>query len=184
MADQAIIENLKKFDEVTTIDLQNTFLPLTNRETKEQLNISLEEWYRQIESIKVHEDVPEIIRSEFNVTRNLAVYSWFCHSFHQVCKTKAFSTLEFALMKKYNSDLEFDGKSDLQKLLEKAVNDGLLKGSDVLLKELPDLICKFRNDIRRGSNALLNNSLFILKTCSELINQVYSKQIQHSQHTI
>lgn len=167
------MENLRKFNELMTIDRRNSFWIITNPLTKQKTTITLEDWYKQVESISLCDKVPQEIRSEFNVARNLAVYSWFCHSFHRVCKTKAFGILEEALAVKYNQ--KNHKKTELQVLLEMAVEDGSLdKNSDVLAKEIPKLLNKFRKDIAQNE-IYYKNSLFTLKICSEMINQVFEK---------
>lgn len=44
--------------------------------------------------ITLSDSVPKEIVSQFNIARNLAVYSWFSYSFHQVSEMKAFSAVE------------------------------------------------------------------------------------------
>lgn len=182
------MEELKQFDEVTLPDRRNAYRALVNCDTGEQRNITLEDWYQEIESVKLHEDIPEKIKSQFNIVKNLAVYAWFCYPFHQICEMKAFSTLEYALKEKYDCHVGFGekGKNSFRALLEKAVNEGLLKDSgftrlqkdskekdDNWLKELPSLICKFRNDLAHGSNKLHEGSWFTLRICVDLINQLF-----------
>ncbi len=184
------MEELKKFEEVTIPDKRNTHRVLINCDTGEQRNIILEDWYKQVESIQLHDSVPGKIKSQFNIARNLAIYTWFCYPFHQLCEMKAFSTLEYALKEKYNCHVGFSEKSKVsfRGLLEKAVAEGLLKDSgfshlkrdskkedDGWVKELPTLMCKFRNDLAHGSNTLHEGSWFNLRICADLINQLFNE---------
>jgi hypothetical protein len=168
------VEYLKEFCELTSHDTRNTFWLLDNPETNEQTTIPLKEWHEQVKSINLSDKVPEKIRSNFNIARNLATYSWFCYSFHNAAKAKAFSALEYALAEKFNNGIKIEKKSELELLLIKAVNEGRLKGSDISLKYLPSSISKLKQDFEQG-NELYDNCWIILKICAELINQIFEK---------
>ena len=91
------METLKKFEEINLPDRRNKYYVIINRESGEKRNLELKDFYFEIESIKINDEAPEQIRSQFNIARNLAIYTWFCYPFHQISEMKAFSTVDYAL---------------------------------------------------------------------------------------
>ncbi len=178
------MEKPKKFEEITLPDVRNTCYVIINRESGEKRGLSLEDIYKAVESVELHEDVPDDVRSQFNVARNLAIYTWFCYSFHQVSELKAFSTLELALKIKFGKD-----KGGFKALLKEAVKSGLIKDkgfrnirealkdadSTSYVDKLPELMPRFRNDLAHGSTMLHAGSFINLQICADFINQLFSK---------
>lgn len=56
--------------------------------------------YSLVEPIRLNTTVPEDVRSHFEVARNLAIYSWFVYSFHEVAVMQAMASLEMAARSK------------------------------------------------------------------------------------
>ena len=178
------MEKLKKLEEITLPDVRNTCYVLINRETGERKPLSLEDVYKAVESVELHEGVPDDVRSQFNVARNLAIYTWFCYSFHQVSELKAFSTLEVALRVKFGKN-----KAGFKRLLTEAVNSGLVKDrgfrhireglketdSTSYVDRLPDIMPRFRNELAHGSSMLHPGSFMNLQICGDFINQLFSQ---------
>lgn len=127
------MEELKKFEELKKPDKRNLFYCVIDQLTGEQRQIDAKDIYASVEKIELSNTVPTDIRSQFNVARNLAVYSWFSYSFHQLSELKAFSTVEMALRDKFGKH-----KYGLKRLIKKAVNCGLIKDSGFNHIEKPD----------------------------------------------
>jgi len=174
------MEEFKKFNEVALPDRRNTYWVLINQETEEQRNYTLEDCYQEVESIKLHEGVPEEIRSQFNTARNLAIYTWFCYPFHQICEMKAFSTLEDAFKKVY-------GTENLKEKILKDIDSGRFSGAEFScisddrkdpdsIKELIEFLYDMRNKLAHGSAMLHPYSLINLRTIADLINQLFNEQ--------
>jgi len=184
------MEEFKKLEEVNLPDRRNTHYILIDRQTGHEKDLAFKDWYQSVASIELNIEIPETIKSQFNIARNLAIYTWFCYQFHQICEMKVFSTVEYALREKYNCHVKYGEKSRMsfRGLLEKSVADGFLKdsgfshlkndskqASNDWVKELPSLMCKFRNDLAHGSQTLHNGSWLNLRICAELINQLFDK---------
>lgn len=100
---------------------------VVNLQTGDETKYTIEDLYKDVESIVLSESVPDDVKSQFNVARNLALYTWFCYSFHQVSDLKAFSTLEMALRIRLGKS---ETKSGLQRLVRKAIELGWIKDGD------------------------------------------------------
>ena len=172
------MEQLKPFDELGKPDFRNTLWIRADGQ-----KLSIEEYYSWAEHVTLHEGVPEEIRSQFNVARNVWLYSWYVYSFHQVAEMKAFSVLELALKIRLNDPC----LRAFRQHLTEAINQGLLskdqfiysKGKDNHMSEqeyiagLPDFLCTLRNSHAHEGTMLMPNSLRKLGTCADIINQLF-----------
>lgn len=66
--------------------------------------VQLEHQYQAMVDLDLSENVPQDIRSAFNVTRNLWVYGWFCYPFHTLAVFHAFSLLEMSLRRRVDQE--------------------------------------------------------------------------------
>ena len=174
-------EQLKKFEEIIEPDTRNTFFVITNIDTGKSRQMELEDIYKSVSSIELSANVPDEIRSQFNVARNLALYTWFSYSFHQPSELKAFSTVEFALRKIYSSK-----RQGLKILVIRAIEDGYIKDSGFshidsrgemeptinYAMKLKDLIPSFRNNLAHGRKLSFRN-------CINIHNDMISKRGRH-----
>lgn len=156
------------------------YFVLRERETGETSKVSLEHRYESIAHINLNATVPEEVCSQFNIAKMLCVYAWLYYPLHQVAELKAFSTLEMALRLRYP-----EGGPMLKRLLAHAVKAGAITDhgfshikaelNDPLRysKNLPDIIPSLRNSLAHGTTLLHPQSVFTLRNCSEIINQLY-----------
>jgi hypothetical protein len=87
--------------------------------------MTIEDHWRDIEAIALHEGVPSVIRVHFDTARNLLLYSWFDFRFHQVAELRGFGSVEYALRKR--ARLPMRARSSLRKLLAQAVEEGWIR---------------------------------------------------------
>lgn len=140
---------------------------------------SLETLYKAIEPIFLNDTVPDDVISQFNITKNLAIYTWFSYSLAPVVDLKTYVDMEHALRLKYD-----DKKTAFRNLIEKAVNQKLIMDSGFrhinygddpqeysrnLIKTLPNL----RNGAAHGSTNLDFNCTLTLGICADFINQLF-----------
>lgn len=178
-------EQFKKYEEVLKPDVRNTSFVFINQKTGASRQMTLEDIYKAVNTIELSANVPDEIKSQFNVARNLALYTWFSYSFHQPSELKAFSTVEFALRRIYGSK-----RQGLKRLVTRAIEDGRIKDSGFSHIEsqeeiesttnyainLKNLIPSFRNNLAHGSMTLHDGSIFTLRVCADFINQLFDNQ--------
>jgi hypothetical protein len=174
------MEELKSFEELLLPDSRWEFFAFRNHITNKVNKYELSDLYKNAESINLSENVPDDIKSQFNVARMLCVYTWLYYPFHQIAELKAFSTVEMALKNKFNKP-----RSSLKSLIQHAVNKGLIKDinfSHSVVKnsnytensvKLPEIVSELRNDLAHGSTTLRPGSMTTLRNCAEIINQIY-----------
>lgn len=161
LTDSEYMENFIKFSEITSPDRRNTYFVNVNSDTGEMWDFDIKDIYNTVSEIRLKDEVPEDVRSQFNIAKNLAVYSWFSYPFHQIAEMKAYSTLESALKIRFNKK-----RWGLGKLLDKAIDMKLVKDANFshiankvrdphsmeYAEVLPELIPKFREPRGRGKS--------------------------------
>ena len=186
------MEELKKLEELQNSDKRNLHFCIIDHSTGKQRPLDVKDIYSSVERIELSEAVPEDIRSQFNVARNLAVYSWFSYSFHQISELKAFSTVEMALR-----SLLGKHKHGFRGLTTKAVNSGLIKdlgfshiekpensNSTEYSAKLQDIMPALRNSLAHGNTTLHPGSVSNLRICADFINQLYEKKFNNQMQPI
>lgn len=195
---RAMVEFLKKFQDVTNPDPRYEFFHKIDRSTGSTRPITLEDIYSDVAKITLHAGVPDEIRSHFATSLNLLVYSWFYYPFGVAAHFNALVTIESALKKLFNEEKHVS----FARLIEKAVKNGLVKDSGfsmvrdqhryggvfgqdpeidlesiepyvtTLIKALPAL----RNSLAHGTYMLHPNGFPLVKICAEFINQLFTKK--------
>ncbi|MDH5572969.1 MAG: hypothetical protein OEY89_14490 [Gammaproteobacteria bacterium] len=175
------MDEFTKFTEIFEPDDRNSNYVITDKNTGESRYLTFNDIYERIKDIELDEIVPDSIRSQFNIAKNLAVYSWFEYSFHQISEMKAFSTTEDALKCVLGKN-----KKGFCGLLKKAVNMGLIKDrgfyhipkpedseSIEYSQKLPKLMSNFRNNLAHGGTTIYPSAIHNLLVCRDIINQLY-----------
>lgn len=174
------MEDLKPFSELLKPDERSKYFGSRNAISKEFTPFTLDDRFQSISEISLSTSAPENVRSQYNIARMLGIYAWLYYPFHQVAELKAFSTVEMPLRQRFP-----EVKGSLKKLLSIAIEMGIItdKGftgidardddANWYSKTLPKIMPSLRNDLAHGSFTLHPGSLFTLKNCAEIINQLY-----------
>jgi len=117
------MEELKKLEEILEPDERQKHFAVINWETGEHRPLTIEDIHQSAASIKLHDGVPEEIRSHFATAQNLLVYSWFFYPFNVTAEFLAFVTLEHALRKRFNPKKQ----TSFRDLVRRAVREGLVR---------------------------------------------------------
>ena len=122
------MEEFKSLDQILQIDERHLLLgQVTGR-----LH-SLESLHASLAAIDLHPDVPEDVRGQFNVARNMALYTLFHYAMAPEVQMKTFSVIELGLKRRLP---EAEGRG-LAGLLKAAIARNLL--SDAGVKRHPEL---------------------------------------------
>lgn len=137
------MEKLKPLDEVCQPDVKYRNRVDLDHSTGIITDTTVESIYRRIEPIQLNENVPEDVRSHFEIARNLALYSWFVYSF-VVAAMQAYSSLEMALKRKTGKERISLKKTLAQALIGRNLESGLGPPIDT-----SDAVAYLRNDLSR-----------------------------------
>jgi hypothetical protein len=188
------MEQLKPFNELTEPDERQKFFARFDPAIGGYRPLRAEDAYARIEGVHLHKGVPEAIRSHFATAQNLVAYSWFYYPFNVTAELVAYVSVEFALRLRYPGRK----KDSFKDLLRRAVEDGTVKSSgfsvvqekererqerSVFIQEeapiadyaatLVEAMPYLRNSFAHGSSTLHMHGASTLRTCAELINQLF-----------
>ncbi|RJG19294.1 hypothetical protein D4A39_00015 [Alcanivorax profundi] len=177
------MEEFKEFDKLEHADERNLHWCIFDPESGHSRQITKQDFYSALSAITLNEKVPNTVLSQFNIAKNIAIYSWNCYSFHQVCEMKVYSTLEYALKDRLEKQAPFP------RLIRAAISRGLVmdkgfshiktmsdKDPTEYCRTLANIMPKLRNSLAHGGSALHPGSLSTLIICAEFINQIYLNQ--------
>jgi hypothetical protein len=98
--------------------------------------ITIEYQHSAVANIRLHKDVPDDIRVQFETTKNLYLYAWFVYRFYPVTKHHAYACLELALRERFEQKMIAAGENKrefgpgLKRLLLYAVKKGHIKNEN------------------------------------------------------
>ena len=197
------MESLKKFDEICQNDPRQDFFCIIDRVDGTTRKRTLQDFHNRADQIRLHDGVPEQIRSHFETARNLIIYSWFFYPFNVTAELCAYTSVEFALKTKNGSS---SSKISFKKLLQTAVEQKWIcdegfshvkrrrknirdhieslppeyrmpqsSMSDEYCKNLTKSLPYLRNELAHGSSMLHEQGAFTVQICADLINQLFPK---------
>lgn len=195
------MESLKRLEEVCEPDVRQKNLVNLDKEAGVIKPISLEDYHRMANSIRLHNGVPEEVRDQFETARNLIVYSWFYYPFNVTSQLQAIACVEFALKLKAGCRVVLKGRPPgLKKLLKKAVDEGWVtdngftKAREVkppvsgkamfrtmsgqvvatYCETMIENLPEMRNYLMHGENLLHSRGSEWVQECAEIINQLFA----------
>lgn len=179
------MEELKQLHELVKIDERHQLLEQITGQ-----RLDLEALHKVVTSITLHEGVPEDIRGQFNVARNMALYQYFFYALAPEVQLKTYTIIEFALRLRANSTKQLM----LGALVKKAVKEGWITDAGFrhiqnpqphnpycinLTRVLPDL----RNASAHGTTLLTPDSVGHLEKCADFVNQIFDQSTFESHTT-
>lgn len=173
------MEKFKDLSEIMQIDPKHLAL---GRITGSVLNLEL--FHEILSEETLNASVPEEIQGQFNVARNMAVYTYYFYALAPEVHLKTYTLIEHALKLKAGSRGE---RLMLKRLVKLAVNEGWIADSGFrhiedpsseneycksLIEVLPDL----RNSKAHGSTMLVPDCVHHVKICADFINQLFPQE--------
>lgn len=171
------MEMFKDFDDILRMDKKHGVL--------DQVSVRpyrLELLHKALADLEIKLSVPDDIHGQFNVARNMALYTYFFYALAPVVHLKTYIIIEHALRVRSNAPIE----KTFKMLLKQAVSEGWIIDSgfrhiDPLSKGNPyshsliDLLPRMRNGLAHGSNMLDSSCLRHIQICCDLVNQLFPK---------
>jgi len=130
---------------------------------------TVESIYTLVEEIELGANIPNEVRSHFEIARNLIVYSWFVYSFSVVAAMQALASLEMAVRIKTNATK----RDNFYNLLDRVFPGRELVSNLAPPVPLSKVVTKLRNDLAHGSSTMHGQGVNTLGFCAELINELY-----------
>jgi hypothetical protein len=138
-----------------------------------------------VAALELNEAVPEKIRHQFDLARNVYLYSWFVYDFATVAEQQAYAALEAALRHRYHVETgKPPDKPSLKSLFDFMIARNLLDAADF---EFPaawapggtyselEVLRMVRNTLAHGKFHLMpGGSHSALETCHFIITRLFS----------
>lgn len=118
------METMKKLEEITEPDHRSTGFGMILSDGTSR-NMTLGDFYKHAESLRVNEGAPEDVRSYMEAVKTLFVYGWFYYPFFTLSAFMATTAVEMAL--KLRLQTRPDDPSGLKTLFDQAIAQGLLR---------------------------------------------------------
>lgn len=172
------MEEFKKFDDILVIDKLHTNLASISGRI-----IDLEKWHKVLDGIQLIDSAPDPIKGQFNVLRNMAIYTYFHYALAPEVCLKAYTLIEYGLRIKVNSN----NIKMLHALLKVAIENEWItdKGfrhlnnpqdGNQYCQSLSKVLPSLRNKQAHGSTMLDPWCLTSITICADLINQIFSEK--------
>src|ERR1700752_5047991 len=95
------MEEFKELQELTKIDEAHVLIGQLTGSVPD-----LSRLHTSVSSVTMHSGVPEEIRSQFNVARNMALYQYFFYALAPEVQLKTYAIIEYALRLKAGPDVK------------------------------------------------------------------------------
>ncbi len=181
------MEEFKNFNEITELDEKHRLLGSVTG-----LVPSLEGYHKLLREEVLNKNVPEAIQGQFNVAKNMALYSYFFYALAPEVHLKTYTVIEHALRIKANSEKPMMFK----KLMKLAVKEGWISDSgfrhikdpspdNSWCKNMIDVMPSLRNSKAHGSTMLVGDCLHHITSCLDFINQLFpsDEKLNKSKHS-
>jgi hypothetical protein len=147
---------------------------------------NLKSMHNYLSQETINEEAPDEIKGQFNVAKNMALYSYFFYALAPEVHLKTYTLIEHALRIKTNSNK----KMMLNKLINHALEQHWIKDEGFRhietpyhdndwCKSLPKVISKLRNSKAHGSSMLAGDCLDHISVCADFINQLFPCNNNH-----
>jgi hypothetical protein len=176
------MEELKDLNALTLMDETHTLIGGATRRVPE-----LRKRHSYVASITMHEGVPEAIRGQFNVARNMALYQYFMYSLAPEVQLKTYTIIEHALRLRNDPSK----RTPFAALLEKAAAQGWIQDTgfrhlenasdeNSYVRSLARVLPLLRKDAAHGSTQLTPDCIGHLEKCADLVNQLFDPGVRQS----
>nr|WP_087024434.1 hypothetical protein [Thaumasiovibrio subtropicus] len=179
------MEEFKKFVDITKLDEKHRSISQLTGYIPDLKII-----HEDLSEVTLNDEVPEDIRGQFNVAKNMGLYCYFFYALAPEIQLKTYTIIESALRLKAEQ-VGICGKNNrplmLKKLLTLAVDKGWITDSgfrhidnpsstNEWCRSMIDVISRLRNSQAHGSTLLVPDFYHHICVCADFLNQLYPKQ--------
>lgn len=169
------MEEFKSLEELTEIDEKHHLMGGVSGSVP-----SLEGMHRYLSNEVLNDGVPEEIKGQFNVAKNMALYSYFFYALAPEVHLKTYTVIEHALRIRTNPKKPMM----LKALINHAVSQRWIKDSgfrhienpsldNEWCKSMVDVVPSLRNSKAHGSSMLAGDCLQHISSCADFVNQLF-----------
>ncbi len=172
---ESSMEEFKSLEELTEMDEKHRLMGAICGSVP-----SLERMHKYLSEEVLNEEVPEEIQGQFNVAKNMALYSYYFYALDPEVHLKTYTIIEHALRIKTNPKK----KMMFRALMNHAVSKRWIKDSgfrhidnpspdNEWCKSMVDVMSDLRNSKAHGSSMLVGDCLHHISSCADFVNQLF-----------
>jgi hypothetical protein len=169
------MEEFKNLEEVTEMDEKHRLMGAISGSVP-----SLEGIHKYLAKELINDEAPDEIKGQFNVAKNMALYSYFFYALAPEVQLKTYTVIEHALRIKANPKRTMM----LKALVNHAVSQRWIEDAGFRhinnpnsengwCKSMPEVISNLRNSKAHGSTMLVGDCLHHISVCADFINQLF-----------
>ncbi|HFD88063.1 MAG TPA: hypothetical protein ENJ35_10360 [Gammaproteobacteria bacterium] len=169
------MEEFKSLDKITEMDEKHRLMGAVCGSIP-----SLERMHKCLSREVLNKSVPPEIQNQFNIARNMALYSYYFYALSPEVHLRTYTIIERALKIRAGSTK----RHGLKYLIELAVEEGWIADAGFRHIENPDpgnhwcrsmikVISELRNSQAHGGDMLLSDCLHHISVCADFINQLF-----------
>jgi len=166
------MEEFKSLDELTQMDKKH-----------QRMGADINGMHEYLANEVLNEDVPDEIRGQFNVAKNMALYSYYFYALAPEVQLKTYTVIEHALRIRAKPQK----KMMLKALINHAVSQRWItdagfrhidtpNSDNKWCKSMVDTIPSLRNSKAHGSTMVVGSCLFHISSCADFINQLFPRR--------
>lgn len=171
----SFMEKFKSIEELTQIDRKHLHFVDHNGE-----HLDLDWLHKTLSKEVLNEEVPDEIKGQFNVARNMALFTYYLYALAPEVHLKTYTVIEYALRLK----IKPQSRMSLAKMINHAVAQRWIcdagfrhletdEPSNEWCKRLVEIIPHLRNEKAHGSSMLVPDCLHYISVCTDFLNQLF-----------
>jgi hypothetical protein len=169
------MEEFKSLEELTEMDEKHRLMGAICGSVP-----SLKGIHKYLSKETLNDEVPEEVRGQFNVAKNMAIYSYYFYALAPEVHLKTYTIIEHALRLKANPKKPMM----LKALINHAVSQRWIKDSgfrhidnpsadNEWCKSMVDVMSSLRNSKAHGSSMQVGDCLPHISSCADFVNQLF-----------
>lgn len=169
------MEEFKSLEELTEMDEKHRLMGAICGSVP-----SLEKMHTYLSQEVLNDEVPDEIKGQFNVAKNMALYSYYFYALAPEVHLKTYTVIEHALRVKVKPQKRMMFKA----LINHAVSQRWIKDSgfrhlenpspdNEWCKSMMEVMPSLRNSKAHGSSMLVGDCMHHISSCADFVNQLF-----------
>lgn len=169
------MEEFKELHQLTEMDEKHRLMGMVCGSVPD-----LEMMHTLLSKETLNEEVPEVIKGQFNVAKNMALYPYYFYALAPEVHLKTYTIIEHAIKLKAKPEKRLM----LRQLVKLAVKNEWVTDAgfrhidnptpdNEWCKSMIDVIPDLRNSQAHGSSMLVGDCLHFISSCADFVNQLF-----------
>jgi len=169
------MEEFKSLEELTEMDEKHKLMGAICGSVP-----SLEKMHKYLSQELLNDEVPDEIKGQFNVAKNMALYSYYFYALSPEVHLKTYTIIEHALRLKVNPKKRMMFKALINHAVsQRWINDSGFRHienpspNNEWCKSMVEVMPSLRNSKAHGSSMLIGDCLHHISSCADFVNQLF-----------